>query len=118
MKTVFFNILLLLICSNLILYADANIDAQIEEIKHASVKDRFKLMNAFKKNLSKMKEEERINAMTKLTIKSNNKHAKKALEELKQHTKRKNIEYRMEYHNIGEDNIVDETNSPGEGNED
>jgi len=52
MKTVFFNILLLLICSNLILYADANIDAQIEAIKHASVKERFKLMNEFKKGVS------------------------------------------------------------------
>ena len=100
----------------LVLHAD--IDAQIDAIKNASVEERFKLMNAFKKNLIKMKEEERIKAMTKLTIQSKNKHAKKALDELKQHAKRKNIQKRIEYHAIDEDNIIDETDDQGGENDD
>ena len=116
MVRIFFTLLLFVSCNTIHLYA--NVDAQIKAIKNASVEERFKLMNAFKKDLIKMKEEERIKAMTKLTIHSNNKHAKKALDELKQHTKRKEIQNRIEHHHIDEDNIVNETdNQEGESND-
>ena len=115
MIRIFFIFLFLVSCNTIFLYA--NVDTQIEAIRHASVEERFKLMNAFKKNLIKMKEEERIKAMTKLTIQSKNKHAKKALDELKQHTKRKNIQNYIEHHSIDEDNIIEETNTQGGEND-
>ena len=98
--------------------SSADVDAQIEAIKNASVEERFKLMNAFKKNLIQMKEEERIKAMTKLTSKSNSKHAKKALDELKEHTKRNTIQNHIEHHSIDEDTIVNETDNQGGENDD
>ena len=116
MKHIFFRLLFICILSTPLLYA--NIDAQIEAIKNASVEERFKLMNAFKKNLIKMKEEERIKAMTKLTIQSKNKHAKKALDELKQHTKRKEIQNRIEHHHIDDDNVIDASTEQGGENDD
>ncbi len=113
---ILFIFLFLVSCNTILL--NANVDAQIEAIKNASVKERFKLMNEFKKGLIQMKEEERIKAMTKLTIQSKNKHAKKALDELIEHTKRKNIENHIEHHSIDENNIVNETDDQGEGNDD
>jgi hypothetical protein len=113
---ILFTFLLLVSCNTILLHA--NVDAQIEAIKNASVEERFKLMNAFKKNLIKMKEEERIKAMTKLTIQSKNKHAKKALDELKQHSKRKNIQNHIEHHSIDEDNIIGVTDDQGGENDD
>ena len=98
--------------------SSADIDAQIEAIKNASVEERFKLMNAFKKNLIQMKEEERIKAMTKLTTKSNNKHAIKALKSLKDETKRQKIRKQLEYHHIKEDNIVNQTTDTEGGEND
>lgn len=97
----------------------ADIDAQIEAIQNASVEERFKLMNAFKKNLIEMKEEERMKAMTKLTTQSNNKHAKKALESFKKETTKQKIRKQIEYHHIDEDNIVNQTtDSEGGENDD
>jgi len=96
----------------------ANIDAQIEAIQHASVEERFKLMNAFKETLIQMKEEERIKAMTKLSTKSNNKHAKKALEELKQHANKTQIRRHMQHHQSEEENIANETEDNNEGDND
>lgn len=86
----------------------ANIDAQIDAIKHASVKERFKLMNAFKKNLIKMNEKERIKAMMKLT---NSKKAKQALDEIKKKQEKNAIKRQLEYHHIEENNIVNETDT-------
>jgi len=111
MRQIIFNILLLLCSTTFILHAD--IDAQIDAIKNASVEERFKLMNAFKKNLIKMKKEERIKAIIKLSKKSNNTHAKKALDELNQNSKREHIQNQIEHNHIDEDNIVNETNDEG-----
>jgi len=96
----------------------ADIDAQIDAIKNASVEERFKLMNAFKRNLLKMKEEERIKAITKLSEESNTTDAKKALDELKQNAKRRHIQKRLETHHIDEDNIVNETTDQEGGESD
>jgi len=104
------------ICMSSILYAD--IDAQIDAIKNASTEERFKLMNTFKRNLLKMKEEERIKAITKLSEKSNTTHAKKALDELKQNAKRRHIQKHLETHHIDEDNIVNETTDQEGGESD
>lgn len=113
------RLLTLLLLFGLFTYtSSADVDAQIEAIKNASVEERFKLMNAFKKNLIQMKEEERIEAMTKLTTKSNNKHAIKALKSLKDETKRQKIRKQLEYHHIEEDNIVNQTTDTEGGEND
>jgi ADP-dependent phosphofructokinase/glucokinase len=105
MRIVFNVLFIFYICTSHI-YAD--IDAEIEAIQHASVKERFKLMNAFKKNLIKMKEKERIEAIKKLSKRSKNKHANKVLENLKQSKKRKNIRKHVEYQQIDNDAINSE----------
>ena len=105
------------ICMSSILYAD--IDAQIDAIKNASTEERFKLMNTFKRNLLKMKEEERIKAITKLSKKSHTTYAKKALKELKKNTKRRQVQDSLEYHHVDDDNLITETTDQGgEENED
>ncbi|MDQ7047494.1 MAG: hypothetical protein Q9M39_07685 [Sulfurovum sp.] len=83
----------------------ADIDAQIQAIQNASVKDRFKLMNAFKKRLMKMQEKERIEAVKKLSKNSKKKHAKKVLKELEENTKRANIQKHIEHQQMTEDTI-------------
>lgn len=65
----------------------ANIDARIEAIQNASVEERFKLMNAFKKEVVHMKEEERIDAITKLKSITRSQHSNRALNELKKHAR-------------------------------
>lgn len=65
----------------------ANIDARIEAIQNASVEERFKLMNAFKKEVVHMKEEERIDAITKLKSITRSQHSSRALSELKKHAR-------------------------------
>lgn len=100
---------LIIIFISMTITLHADIDAQIDAIKNASVKERFKLMNAFKRDLVQMKEEERIKAITKLSKKSSKIHAKKALDELKENAKRRNIQKHLEMHHIDEDNIVNET---------
>lgn len=61
----------------------ANIDEQIEAIQKAPVSKRFMLMNAFKKKIVKMREKERIHAMSKLKSIMKSKHADKVFKELK-----------------------------------
>jgi len=106
MKHIWLYTVVIVMSMTLVLHAD--IDAQIDAIKNASVEERFKLMNAFKRDLIKMKEEERIKAITKLSEKSNKKHAKKALDELKQNAKRRRIQKHLDTHHIDDDNIVNE----------
>ena len=117
MRRIFFSILILLTLFTNLIYAN-NIDEQIDAIKHATIEERFKLMNEFKKNLIKMKEKERIDAIKKLSSKQNNKNAKKALDELEQHTKRNKIQKQIEHNNIDEDNIINETDNQGGENDD
>ncbi len=63
----------------------ANIDAQIEAIRHAPVAERFKLMNAFKQEIVQMKEKERIHAITQLKGITKSKYANRAINEIKKH---------------------------------
>jgi hypothetical protein len=65
----------------------ANIDARIEAIQNASVEERFKLMNAFKKEVVHMQEEERIDAITKLKSITRSQHSTRALNELQKHAR-------------------------------
>lgn len=67
------------------LYAD--IDARIEAIQNASVEERFMLMNAFKKEVVHMQEEERIDAITKLKSITQSQHSNRALKELQKHAR-------------------------------
>ncbi len=60
---------LLILFIPLLLWGD--VDAQIEAIQKASVQERYKLMNAFKNKLIKMREKERIQALQKLQKKTN-----------------------------------------------
>ena len=86
------------------LYGD--IDAQIRAIQNSPPKERFKLMNNFKKTIVQMKEKERIEAIKKLTSKSNSIQSKKVLKALKEYEKRKKIQLQMETHHLGEDEIL------------
>ena len=103
-------ILRFLLCLSLslhVLYAD--IDTQIEAIQNASVEERFKLMNAFKKNLIKMKEKERIKAIHKLTNKSKNKQAKNVLTRLEENIKKEKIRKHLEHQQIDVSHVVSES---------
>lgn len=83
----------------------ANIDAQIKAIQNASVNEKFKLMNAFKKSLIKMKEKERIEAVKKLSIKTQNRRAKKVLKELTEHSHRAKIKKYREQNQLTQEAI-------------
>ena len=85
----------------------ANIDAQIEAIQNASIEKHFKLMNAFKKEVLSMHEKERIDAIKKLKSITQSKHSKRALEELKDHEKKSEIDSINE--NEIEEHIENET---------
>ena len=102
----------------------ANIDARIEAIQNASVEERFILMNAFKKEVVHMQEEERIDAITKLKSITQSQHSNRALKELQKHARpnasrrsevisktkeRTEVEGHMESET--EDHIEDETES-------
>ncbi|MEA2049051.1 MAG: hypothetical protein U9O64_11480 [Campylobacterota bacterium] len=65
----------------------ANIDAQIEAIQKAPIGERFKLMNAFKKEVIQMQEEERISAIHKLKSITRSQHSNRALKELRNHSR-------------------------------
>jgi len=82
----FFISLLFILFFNLPLNAN-NIDKQIEAIQKASVEERFKLMNAFKKEIVQMQEKERIQAISKLRSITQSKHANKAFKKLNTHTR-------------------------------
>jgi len=60
-----------------------DIDAQIEAIQNASIEERFKLMNAFKKEIIKMREQERLQAIHQLKALTKNPHTKKGMNEIK-----------------------------------
>ena len=83
----------------------ANIDAQIKAIQNASVDEKFKLMNAFKKSLVQMKKKERIEAVKKLSNKTKNRRAKKVLKELEENTKRSKMKTHIEQQQMTEDSI-------------
>lgn len=100
----------------------ANIDARIEAIQNASVEERFKLMNAFKKEVVHMQEAERIDAITKLKIITRSQHSDRALKELQKHAKptykykdheisktKERTEVHSEQENEVEDHIESET---------
>jgi len=67
----------------------ANMDARIKAIQNAPIEERFKLMNAFKKEIILMQEQERIEAITKLKSITQSKYSTHALKELKSHIKSK-----------------------------
>ncbi len=48
--------------------ADANIDAQISEIRNAPAQDRVKLTNEFKQQIATMNKEDRSEAISKLQV--------------------------------------------------
>jgi len=106
----------------LILPLYGNIDARIDAIQKASVEERFKLMNAFKKEVVHMKEEERIDAITKLKSITRSRHSSRALKELKDSsrpvqgnktralsTSRNKTEVHLDQEDETEDHIEDET---------
>ena len=75
----------------------ANIDERIEAIQKAPVEERFMLMNAFKKDIIHMQEEERIDAITKLRSITQSRHSERAIKEL-QHRARPRDIHRREIH--------------------
>jgi len=110
----FFISLFSILFLNLPLIAN-NIDTQIEAIQKAPIEERFKLMNSFKKEIVQMREEERIQAMSKLQSITQSKHADKAFKELRtrtrvRHTKehirtREELRPNMDQENDTKDNV-------------
>ncbi len=98
----------------------ANIDEEIQAIRHAPITERYKLMNDFKKNLIKMNEKERMEALKKLTKNKNQKNVKKALQELqrKNKDKSKHMRKEIERQQINIDNVVNETEDFNGGDND
>ncbi|MBT8344151.1 MAG: hypothetical protein KJO45_05485 [Sulfurovum sp.] len=100
----------------------ANIDARIDAIQNASVEERFMLMNAFKKEIVHMQEEERIDAISKLQSITRSQHSDRAIRELQRHTKpsytrrieviskrKERAEVHSEQENEAEDHMEDES---------
>ncbi len=81
------------------------IDAQIEAIQKAPVEKRFKLMNAFKKKIVRMQEQERIKALTKLKSMTKNKMTQKALTKLNSHATKKSSNTQTVKHSYIDDHI-------------
>jgi len=99
-----------------------SIDSEIEAIQKAPVAERFKLMNALKKKLVKMKEKERLEALSKLRASTKNKEAKKTIGVVEKHTKKivkQQLENVMENHIENEvENQVQDNNEENEGGDD
>ena len=104
-----------------ILLADS-IDAQIEAIQKAPVSERFKLMNALKKKLVKMKEKERLEALAKLRTSTKSKKAQKNISSLEKRTRsirRQHLENEMENQIENEmENQIEDNNEENEGGDD
>lgn len=99
------GIKLIILCILAMQHAHADVDAQIQAIQNASVEEKFKLMNAFKKSLILMQEQERIEAVKKLSKNAKNKQAKKVLKELEENTKRATIKKHIEHQQMTEDTL-------------
>ena len=95
---------------HIVLYAD--IDDRIKAIQHAPAAERYKLMNAFKREIVQMKEHERIEALKKLSHINQSKHAKSVLKELAKHSRRAYSKQHDDERQSGdEDTTHEESNS-------
>lgn len=99
---------LLILFLPLLLLGD--IDAQIEAIQQAPIQERYKLMNAFKNKIIKMREEERLQALKKLQKKTKTK-----IPTLRQKEQIK--EFEIEEHHDIQHNEGDEYHEKEEENE-
>ncbi len=100
---------LLILLIPLVLWSD--IDAQIEAIQKAPIQERYKLMNAFKNKIIKMREEERLQALKKLQKKTKTK-----IPTLRQ--KQKIEEFQIEeHHDIQHDEVDNEEDESHEKEE-
>ena len=111
-------VILFFILLHVTLLWSKSIDAEIEAIQKAPVSERFKLMNALKKKLVKMKERERMEALSKLRASTKSKKAKKAIGDVEKRTKsiaRQHLENEME-NQI--ENQVQENNEEDGGDDD
>ena len=103
---------LLILLIPLVLWGD--IDAQIEAIQQAPIQERYKLMNAFKNKIIKMREEERLQALKKLQSKTKTKiptlRQKEQIEEFQ-------IEEHHDIQHNEVDNEEDESHEKEEENE-
>jgi len=99
-------ITILYLCSILI---HASIDDEIEAIQKAPVEQRFELMNALKRKITKMKEEERMNTINKLQEATQGKEIKTEDSNLSQENNssisQTHIENNHHIHNIQEELI-------------
>jgi len=115
-------LILLFILFHMTLLWSKSIDAEIEAIQKAPVSERFKLMNILKKKLVKMKEKERIEALSRLRSSTKSKKAKKAIGDVEKRTKniaRQHLENEMENHIENEvENQIQDYNDDNEGDDD
>ncbi len=77
--------LLLYLAMSYLLQA-TNIDKQIEAIQQAPASERYKLMNRFKREILRMQEQERIEAIRKLNVITQSKHTDRVIHEIQRHT--------------------------------
>jgi len=122
MKFIIEKILLLILLMYTPLFS--SIDEQIEAMQNASDEERFEMMNRFKKELIKLQEEERMDAMKKLILITESNNSQEVMEELKSHSDDENSSYennRVEEHieditkNDVEENIDFEDQEEGDG---
>jgi len=78
---------LILVLSVLFIPLYASVDSRIEAIQKAPVEERFRLMNLFKREVSQMNENARIDAITKLKSVTRSEHSQKAIKELRHRTR-------------------------------
>ncbi len=110
-------LLSILLIINRPIYAD--IDQKIRAIQHAPAAERYKLMNAFKREIVQMKEHERIEALKKLSHINRSKHAKSVFKELAKHSRRAYSKQYDEHRNAKEnlrDSQTAENNNETEEN--
>jgi hypothetical protein len=78
---------LIVVLSVLFIPLYASIDSRIEAIQNAPVEERFRLMNLFKREVSQMNENARIDAITKLKSVTRSENSQKAIKELRHRTR-------------------------------
>ena len=109
---------LFILCCLIAFISASSIDEEIKAIQSAPMKKRFKLMNAFKKRLIQMKENERIDTLKKLTKNAKKQDASAVLKALQKHTRQQKERQKLEAQQIEIGNIQNETQDQSGGDDD
>lgn len=94
----------------------SSIDEQIEAMQNASDEERFEMMNHFKKEVIKLQEEERIEAMKKLISITESNNSEEVMEELTHNSNEQNSSYEEYDNSVVEEHIEDSLKNDVEDN--